>query len=353
VPVIFLNPWAAVLFLFLAAPLAGFARLREHDRAVREVLLLPDAARRTLVAPLAAAIVTGALLTLAATQPALVRSSTRLERTDAEALFVLDISRSMLAAQSSSSATRLARAKAIASQLRGRLPTVPAGIASVTDRVLPYLLPTTDERVFRSTLRDAVAIDEPPPTNVYYDRATALGALAEIPARRFFSARATKRLLVVLTDGESRAVALPQAERLRRAGLRTVFVHVWNPGEEVYATGRPEKTYRADPESAQLLDGLARLSGGTTLSEAEEEGLIEAARAAIGRGRVRHVRDHRYVALMRPIVLVALLPLVFLLWQRNGWALSRALRTAIERRKRWLASRQHLQHSPASPHLRP
>jgi hypothetical protein len=354
VPLVFLNPWAGLLALLLLIPLAAFSRLRDRDAAVRATLRLPAASTRALVAPVAAAVIAGALLALAATQPALVRSSTHPQRTDAEALFVLDISRSMLASFAPGAPTRLERAKRVAVDVRAGLPAVPAGVASVTDRVLPYVMPTSDERVFRSTLKSAVAAEEPPPTNIFYDRATDLGALADIPARRFFSPTAKKRLLLVLTDGESRAVAARKMQELRARGIRTVFVHIWGPDDRVFATGRPEKTYHADPESSAALANLAQEANGSAIEEANVAEAVAAARAAIGSGPVESVEDHSYFGLMRLIAAAALIPLAFVLWRRNAWALRRIYTLATEGRKRWLDSQQQLQYSPAPPpELRP
>ena len=262
------------------------------------------------------------------------RSSSQPRRTDAELLFVLDNSRSMLASAAAGAATRLERAKRIAREVRAAVPGVPAGVASVTDRVLPYVLGTSDEAVFAGTL-NAVAVDQPPPTNIYYDRATDLGALADIPSRSFFAPGVRKRVIVVLTDGESRAVP---GSRLR--GLSTVFIHVWQPGEQVYATGRPDKTYRADPGSGAFLAGL-----GTAVEEEDVSGASAAVRAAVGTGPTEPVRDHSYIGLMRPLVLAALVPLLFALWRRNGWVLRRLYSLGNERRNAWLASRQQLRPS--------
>jgi hypothetical protein len=333
-PIVFLNPWGGLLVLLLLLPLVAFVRLRQRDAAVRAALRLPAASTRSLAAPIAAAVIAGALLTVAATQPALVRTSTQPQRTDAEALCVIDISRSMLASLASGGPTRLERAKRIAIRVRAALPAVPVGIASVTDRVLPYVMPTSDERVFRSTLREAIAIDEPPPTNVYYDRATDLGALAVVPARRFFSATARKRLLVVLTDGESRVVTASEAQALRARGFSAVFVHVWAANERVFVTGRPERNYRPDPESSAALAALAQEANGTAFEETNVEEAAAAVRRAIGAGPVERIEDHRYAGLMLPIAIAALIPLAFVLWRRNGWVLAVARRAALTWRLR-------------------
>jgi hypothetical protein len=330
VPIVFLNPWGGLVVLLLVLPVVAFLRLRDRDRAVRTTLGLPPATRRALLAPVAAAVVAGVLLAVAAMQPALVRSSSQPRRSDAELLFVLDISRSMLASSGPGAPTRIERAKRIAERIRGAVPGVPAGIASVTDRVLPYALATSDEGVFVSTLQQAVAVDVPPPTNIYYDRATDLGVLADIPGRSFFSTGIRKRVVVVLSDGESRPV---QAQRLR--ALSPIFVHVWQPDDRVFATGRPDKTYRSDPNSGAFLAGLGR-----TVEERDAGAAIAAVRRGVGAGPTEPVRDHSYVGLMRPLVLLALVPLLFVLWRRNGWAPRRLHSLASESRNTWLVSRK-------------
>jgi hypothetical protein len=337
VPIVFLNPWGGLLALLLLLPVLAFLRLRQRDAAVRATLQLPPARPSVLFAPVVAALLAGALLTLAATQPALVRSSSQPRRTDAELLFVLDISRSMLASAAAGSPTRLERAKRIAERIRAAVPAVAAGVASVTDRVLPYALATNDEGVFVSTLHNAVAVDQPPPTNIYYDRATDLGVLSDIPKRSFFSPGVRKRVVVVLTDGESRPV------RGQRK-LATVFVHVWQPGESVFATGRPDKTYRADPGSGAFLSAL-----GASAEEGDVDAAIARVHSAVGTGPTEPVRDHSYLGLMRPLVLAALVPLLFLLWLRNGWVLRRLYSLATKRRNEWLASRQQPRRSAPPP----
>ena len=72
-------------------------------------------------------------------------------RTDAEAFVVLDVSRSMLAQSSLTRPQRIERAKAAAIELRRGLPDVRVGVASLTDRVLPHLFPSADEKVFEAT----------------------------------------------------------------------------------------------------------------------------------------------------------------------------------------------------------
>ena len=97
------------------------------------------------------------LVGVAAAQPVVTSARTVPQRSDAEVFIVLDTSRSMLASSSSGEPSRFERAREDALALQAELPGVPIGIASLTDRVLPHLFPTVDQRVFRETMREAVA----------------------------------------------------------------------------------------------------------------------------------------------------------------------------------------------------
>ena len=127
------------------------------------------------------------LLGIAAAQPVLGTERSVPERTDAEAFFVMDTSRSMLAADGPEGATRFDRAVEAASAIHDRIPQVRSGIVSMTDRLLPHVLPTTDRRVFETTLRRSIGVELPPPAFTYSTYATYYDILAGIPQRRYFS----------------------------------------------------------------------------------------------------------------------------------------------------------------------
>ncbi|HXF98726.1 MAG TPA: VWA domain-containing protein, partial [Gaiellaceae bacterium] len=262
----------------------------------------------------------GALLGLAAAQPVLEGATTRRVRTDAEAFFVLDTSRSMLARRAPGAPSRLARAKAVAEEVRRALPDVRAGLASITDRTLPHLFPSADEDVFRATLARAIGVDRPPPVHRLLARATQLEALADVPRQEFFSPSARARLLVVLTDGETLAGSgLRLGPLFRRPpAIGTVFVHVWGRDERVYAGGVAEPGYRADPAARATLERLAREVGGRVLAESEAGAAAGLARELLGRGPTvaRGLRSWR-VPLAPYLVAAGLLPLAVLLVRRG------------------------------------
>lgn len=316
--VTFLTPAAALFALAALVPLCVFALRERRARAIRRELGLaapPARARVPLVASLALAPV---LLALAATQPVLETSRSHEERSDAEIFVILDTSRSMLAAASNGEPTRFERASTTALRLRESLPEIPMGLASMTDRALPHLFPTTDARVFSTTLRDALAVDRPPAAR-YAPLATSLTSLAAVPRTNFFSPSAERRLLVVLTDGEADEIDPSLARAFRRQPrTNVVFVRMWDAEERIYETGVAEAGYRPDPELRSRLGDAASLVGGRVLAENDFGELLDVARSAMGEGptRVRELDGER-LALMPYVTLAALVPLALVLWRRN------------------------------------
>ena len=309
----FLTPAAGLVALLGVVPLVAFLRRERRASRVRRALRVgePRPERFTLAALVAAPL----LLGLAAAQPVVDRGGSTEVRSDAEVLFVLDTSRSMAAAPERAGATRLERAQAIALRLRLALADVPAGIASLTDRTLPHLFPVADLATFRGTLERSLGIQRPPPGRSHAVRATDLSALAAVAEHEYFSKTAEKRLLIVLTDGETRPVA--RLDALTEAGIRSVFVHVWRADEGIYATSEREPQYRADPASGSALRAAAAAARGTVVRENELDRAIEAARAALGSGPVEP-REHRdLLALMAYVTLLAFVPLALLVWRRN------------------------------------
>ncbi|NUT56564.1 MAG: hypothetical protein HOQ03_11375, partial [Thermoleophilia bacterium] len=288
-------------------------------RAVRAALGLEQRPLRSL-APLAAALAAvPCLLALAAMQPIVETTRTIDERTDAEVFVVTDVSRSMLASARPGAPTRLERAQALAEQLRARLPGVPVGILSLTDRVLPHLFPTADEIVFRSTLEKSIGIERPPPALFFSTRATQLSALAAIPERDFYSPSARKRVLVVYTDGESQPLDAELTRAFaRKPVVETIFVHVWGSADRIYETGMAERAYTPDPGSAASLRSAAQLTGGRVLGEGEGAEAADAAAAVLGEGPTRkRILEGERRALMPYATMLVLLPLGFVLLRRN------------------------------------
>jgi hypothetical protein len=247
-----------------------------------------------------------------------VREQLVSERADAQAFVLFDTSLSMRASAAPGHATRLVRAKRLALRLQQTLPDVPIGIASMTDRSLPNLMPTTDSTLFDRTVLQSIAINQPPPSQEYKTRATTFAALVPLVESHFYSQGVQRRLLIVFTDGESSQVS-PLLRLTLHRRVTPVFVHVWEPGERIFSHGRADRRYVSDPQSKKALDDLAEITGSTHSFEEHDFGAISrAARDAVGRAGTRtHIDSYARIALAPWFVLAGALPLAFLVWRRN------------------------------------
>ncbi len=315
-----LVPSGLALALGVLLPLVVLLVFRRRARKIRGRLNLAEPRARTFAVTVAALLATGALVGVAAAQPVYDEKRTVRERTDSEAFVVLDVSRSMLARQDTGSAMRIERAKAVAKSIRSSLPEIRFGVASITDRTLPHLFPSGDQAVFDATLDKSLGIEQPPPRSTFEQNATNLEALATIRSQRFFTPTAKKRLLVVLTDGESQVVSGARLARVFGAPpvTRVVFVHFWHSDEKVFTEGAPEPQYSPDPSARVVLDGLAEAVSGNAFSETEVAAAKKTARAVFGDGPtiVRGEQGAR-IALAPYFAAAALLPLGLLLWRRD------------------------------------
>jgi hypothetical protein len=314
----FLTPLDALFVLAAAVPLAALLLTERRAAAIRRLLSVAAPGRRALVPVLISLVLLPALVAVAAAQPVVVRERLVNERADAQAFVVFDTSLSMRASAAPGRATRLMRAKRLVLRLQKTLTDVPMGIASMTDRTLPNLLPTTDQTLFERTVHQSVEINEPPPSQQYKGRATTFSALVPLVESHFYSEGVQRRALIVFTDGESAQVS-PLIRLTLQRQVTPVFVHVWEPGERIYTNGRADPNYVADPTSQAALDNLSELVGGThSYSEGNFSEIARAAREAVGRAGARaHVAAYARVALAPWFVLSGLVPLGFLLWRRN------------------------------------
>jgi hypothetical protein len=316
----FASPVGALLALAAVVPLAALLAVRSRARGVRRMLQLPEPDARSARVPLFALGGAAALLGLAAAQPVIQRDARRVVRTDAEAWVVIDTTRSMLAQSDPDSRMRLDRAKAAAQAVRDTLPHVPVGIASLTDRVLPHLFPSVDEDVFRATLQRAVGIENPPPQSGFLAQVTRLNAIGAMARLNFFSPTARRRVIVVLTDGESLPFAADRvASRLTGPPrIGAVFVHVWGEDERVFTRGVPEPAYRPDPTSRPTLETFARATGGTVYSDGDSGAAAGKARELIGDGPTAAEGERRVRYALSPYLAgAAFVPLALLLWRRD------------------------------------
>jgi hypothetical protein len=301
-------------------PLGVYALRQRRAGRIRAALGLarpPVAARVPFLLALAAV---PALLGLAAAQPVLESDRERPERTDAEVWVVLDTSRSMLASTGAGSPTRFDRARGLALRLATELPEVRLGLASMTDRVLPHVFPTTDTRIVARALSESMGIERPGPTvSLTGTPTTTLDSLASIPRLNYFSPAARKRLLVVLTDAETRPLEQDLSTPFaRRPRIATLLVRVGEPGERVFSAGVPEDAYQPPEGSAAALERVASQVEGRALAEGDAADVLAAAREALGTGPTRQrIIEGERRALMPWVALAAVLPLGFVMLRRN------------------------------------
>lgn len=315
-----LTPLGALIALGVALPLVALVLARRRGSFVRRVVGLPEPQPRLVRAAVASLAFAAVLLGLAAAQPRIEWTSDQRVRDDAEAIVVLDTSRSMLARTSPGSEIRYTRATRAALRFRSAFEDVPMGIASFTDRVLPHLFPSPDDDVFVATLSRSLGIDRPPPQGSFLSTATRLSALEAIVSRRFFTPTVRNRLIFVITDGESVPVAGAKiAAAFRRSpGVDSIFLHVWDGDERVFDGTEPEPQYSPDPRSRGILDAAAETLGGRVFAEDELEGAIAAARNALGEGTTVVQGEKRNRIALAPYLAGAVfLPLALLLWRRD------------------------------------
>jgi hypothetical protein len=316
--VTFLTPVDAVFVIAAAAPLVALLATERRAARVRAVLRLRAPGRRSVLQAASALVVLPALVAVAAAQPVVVRQQLVKERGDAQAFIVIDTSESMEASSGPHSPTRLTRAKRMAVRLQRALGDVPVGIATMTDRVLPDVMPTTDPALFDRTLAQSVGINRPPPTQAYKrQRATNLQALVPVVSSHFFTDAAKRRLLVVFTDGEASPDLVLYGLGIGHT-LRPVFMHTWKSGERIYRHGRLDPFYVADPTSAALLRRAADVSSGFVFDENQFGALVKRAHETLGTGKTEaHVNAYARIALAPWVALAGVLPLGFLFYRRN------------------------------------
>jgi hypothetical protein len=316
----FLTPEAGLLALGAILPLVLMLEGERKSSVVRAALRLPDPTRRRRSVLIAALASVPLLLGFAAMQPIVNVESHHVTRVDAEAWFVIDTSRSMVASETPTSPTRFERAAEAARRLRAGIGPVPSGIASLTDRLLPHLFPTPDEAAFKATLRRSIAVDHPPP-GTYNVTATTLGSLAALVTQNYYSRGATRRVAVVFTDAESRSFPTGGVGALfrREPPIRTIFVRIGSTDERVYTTeGAQEPGYQPVPGSGRMIRLLAAATGGRGFDEGQLGDARKALRSAVGSGRTEvEGREKSRIALAPWAVALTLFPLGLVLWRRN------------------------------------
>jgi VWA domain-containing protein len=316
----FLTPEGGLLALLTIPPLVGLMLVYRRAKRAREALDLLESERKAWALPAAALVTVTALLALAAAQPVVSDASVNATRNDVEAIFLVDNSLSMSAVTTPGEASRFDRAREAAVRMRSAVPDVRAGVASLTDRALPHLFPTTDLDAFRAVLERSVQINQPPPLEFNF-RATTYEPIGDLLARNYFSERLDTRVVVVLTDGESRSTSGDSLAGALSVGspARVLFVRFWKENESIFLRdGSRDAEYRPDPGSETQLRAFASRLAAPVLDEAEEAAQVEGMQAAVGDGPTLPRRERGEPFVLAPYLAgIALAPLLFLLWSRN------------------------------------
>jgi hypothetical protein len=317
---VFVHPYAALVALVVAVPLAALWLGERRSTRVRAALGLRTPRRRRLAALVAATVALAALLGAASAQPVLVGAEKLHARQDAEAYVVVDITRSMLASSGPEDATRFERAVSVARRLRAAVPDVPVGLASFTNRTVPHIFPTLDRAVFGSGLVRSLAVEQPPPDEGSGALLTAFDALAPLQTHGFFAPGTAHRIAVVVTDGETRPVSGATIEALRDLPrIELLLVRVWRDGERIHRPRAPiDRRYRSDPGSTRLLEAFAGATGARVYDEGSVDDAASELRRLVGRGERVEVGTEQSTRPLTAWALgLALVPLAYLLWRRN------------------------------------
>ena len=314
----FLTPIALLFGLLASVPLAVFIGRRRRAAQIRAALGLSGVPGRSWLALAFSLAAVPILVGVAAAQPVITSARTVPQRSDVEVFVVVDTSRSMLASSRTGEPTRFERAQQDVIALQEQLRDIPLGLASFTDRVLPHLFPTVDQRVFRETMREALGIERPPPSTSFGTNVTDLDALGAVPTLAFFRPAAKKRALVVFTDGESQATETLATDFASDPPIDVTFVHVGDASERIWESGVAEPGYVPVPNAAELLAAAATAVEGRVLEEGRVTEVAAAVRSALGAGPTtpRRIEGNRQ-ALMPYVALLTIIPLGFVLYRRN------------------------------------
>jgi Mg-chelatase subunit ChlD len=326
--VILLTPSALVLLPMIAGGAVAVA-LWVRRRAQRARALGFTVERRPSAASVCA-VAAVLLAAVAAAQPALPGTAVRMTRADAQVWVTIDTSNSMLARPSQEGSTRLSQTRAFAAALRGQLASVPVGLAAMTDRVLPLLPPTSDQSIFSTVLKHTMKPDTPPPHSDFRGLvATSLDLLQQVPQQDFFG-HAKRRVMVVITDGETRGFKPAQiAASFRSQHEQLIVVRSGGARDRIWLNGHQDSRYR--PQFAELgaVEQLARLEHEPLFTTRQVEAVAGAVRQALGDGPMMADGREPVYRSLAPFLLLASLPfLAFTLAVYLGGLLPARLRTS-------------------------
>jgi hypothetical protein len=218
----------------------------------------------------------------------------------------------MLAASSAEGPPRYRRAVTYAHRLHAALPELAVGVSSLSNRLLPYLFPTVDDRSYDAVLDQAYGVQRPPPALDTDHWVTSFDELHEVAARRFFTPEVRKRVVVVLSDAETRLFDARGVLRdLQHRGTTPIVVRFWRSNERIFRHDGAPESYRATQgdELRKLRD-----AGWQAYAETEFDAVVRGIRRTVGSGpvaRVGYLRRETSIAPM--LALAALAPLLLVL----------------------------------------
>jgi hypothetical protein len=303
---VFLTPSAALVGLAFLVPLAALVwRERVGFRVRGHLGLRRPNAMRLLARPLGLLLL-GALVAAAAAQPAIRKSASVPMRADAELYLTFDVTRSMLARAALDKPVRLERSRALAREIHAGLLDVPTGVATLTNRMMPLLFPTGDERGVSAVLANSVRIMQPQPARLTAPRATQLGVLTLAADRSYYNPEAKRRALVVFSDLDTDYFSLEATLKLLRDhDIEPFVVRVAAAGEQIFDEKGRALAYR--PTSTVTVAQLRR-AGWHAFQENQGQRVVSEVMAYLGTGAMRGnglIQSQRNVAMY--VALLALL----------------------------------------------
>jgi hypothetical protein len=184
---------------------------------------------------------------------------------------------------------------------------------------VPNLFPTVSQQAFAATALQSLAIERPPPGVSPDARSTSFDGLTALAYDDYFPAAANKRLVVVLTDGESRPFSVKQTVRaFPRKLYRVLVVRLWKGSERVWHIDGSPEDYLPDRASTAGIGQVARATGGSLYDESSLADAAASARQFLGTGPSRKIgTEQKPVALAPWLLAAALVPLGLLLWRRS------------------------------------
>jgi hypothetical protein len=282
---VFLTPLAALVAVAFLVPLVALAVRERAGSRVRSNLGLPHPRPGRTLGRLVGLAALAALVAATAAQPVTRGVDRTRVRADAELYLTFDVTRSMLATDVPGGTVRFERARRIGVQLHRALRDVPTGVATLTNRMMPLLFPTGDERGVDAVLAHSLRIMQPQPAFLTAARASQLGALTLAADRSYFNPEARKRVLVVLSDLDSDFFSLDGTLKLlRRHRIEPFLIRVAEPSERIFdRRGQPEAYTSVSTVSVDSL----RSAGWHAYEESEPARAIADVRSYLGAGGTR------------------------------------------------------------------